>query len=196
MDAVEKMVAQVLAKGQQKVEDYLKKEKNRQFTETQQQLVELEKAAKVTADKSKKALEKDFAQEYSRQETTFRRETLNIKQDYLTKLFEEAITAMNQWPKETYQEFCTQGILQVPDAKNSVVILGEYAKDKLDDTWLAKVNAQKQFPLTFSETFEKKQGGFVVDQEGVEYNFLFSALVNELKETESFTIAEILFKES
>lgn len=196
MDAVEKMVAQVLAKGQQKVEDYLKKEKNRQFTETQQQLVELEKAAKVTADKSKKALEKDFAQEYSRQETTFRRETLNIKQDYLTKLFEEAITAMNQWPKETYQEFCTRGILQVPDAKNSVVILGEYAKDKLDDTWLAKVNAQKQFPLTFSETFEKKQGGFVVDQEGVEYNFLFSALVNELKETESFTIAEILFKES
>lgn len=196
MDPVEKMVSQVLEKGQQQVKEFLANEKKRIEEDELKETTALKESEAETLKKSLRSLEKDYQQELQRQETTSRQETLNIKQDYLAKLFEEAVEVMNNWDQETYQAFCGQGILQVPDFPHSEIILGEYAVGKLDDQWLATINQQKKYPLTFSSQVENKQGGLIVSQSGVEYNFLFSSLVQEIKDSQSFLISEILFKES
>lgn len=196
MDAVEKMVSQVRQKGEAQVAEFLAEEKAKIQVQREKELAELKANEAVTLSESIRSLEKEYQQESQRQVTLSRQETLNIKQDYLGRIFKEAKEMMNQLPKEEYQEFCFKSILQVPDLPQGDIILGEYAKNILDDQWLKKVNEHKKNPLVFSTETAKKQGGFLVDQEGIEYNFLFGSLVAEIKNTESFRLSEILFKES
>lgn len=196
MDAAKRMIQQVLDKGTQEVTTYLTVEKEKIDDQTKKEVQRVLDQEKEAIQKSVKAVEKEYEQYFQRQETSFRQETLHRKQAFLQRLFEEAIEVMNQWDKEQTQAFCTKGMLQVPDCKDAQIILGEQSKNKLDKQWLETINTQKNYPLIFAKETAKNEGGFIVSQKGIEYNFLFSSLVNEIKESESFKVAELLFKES
>ncbi len=196
MEAIEKMVAQVLEKGQIERDAYTEEETQKIAQQEKQELATLQKVEAETLTKNLRSLEKEYQQTMQRHETTSRQATLNMKQDYLAKLFEEAIALMNNWDQETTQAFCAKAITKVPDFPHSELVVGEYSKDFLDATWLEKVNQGKEYPITLSERVERKQGGFIVSQSGVEYNVLYSSLVREIQSADSFSIAEILFKES
>lgn len=196
MDAVEKMVEQILAKGQETTAKHLDKAKKNLHEQLEKDLAEVERAHEENLAKSLRVLEKEHQQHVQRLESLARQEKLSLKQLYLKRLFDEAVTAMNDWPADVTQEFCTKGILAVPDVAGSQVILGQYAKEKLTASWLEAVNAQKKYPLTFAEEVVAKAGGFIVSQGGIEYNFIFESLVQEVQAHDSFAIAEALFQES
>lgn len=196
MEAIEKMVAQVLEKGQIAVGAYLEGETKKIVQQEKQELATLQQLEEETLTKNLRSLEKEYLQIMQRHETSSRQETLNMKQAYLTKLFDEAISLMNDWDKETTQAFCEKAIAKVPDFPHSELIVGEYSKAFLDASWLEKVNQSKEYPITLSQKVERKQGGFIVSQSGVEYNVLYASLVREVQSADSFSIAEMLFKES
>ena len=39
------------------------------------------------------------------------------------------------------------------------------------------------------------QAGFILDKEGVQYNFLYQRLVREIQQREGFKIAQMIFEE-
>jgi len=58
--------------------------------------------------------------------------------------------------------------------------------------WLTALSdATVQWEL--SEEVVPKESGFIVAKDGLDYNFLFSALVEEIQKTEGFKVAEKLF---
>ena len=59
--------------------------------------------------------------------------------------------------------------------------------------FIAKLNAQLRFSLQLADEIINKQAGFMIDDGGVQYNFIFENLIKDIQTTMSFDLAKQLF---
>ncbi|MBL1229509.1 hypothetical protein IW492_09720 [Enterococcus sp. BWB1-3] len=192
MDAIEKIVEQILEKGTREAEAVKKSEVNRIESNFYEQIAALDIQKKQQITKNAELSKKIFRQKQNRQQLEVKQATLNSKQELLGQLFKETTEKMKQWDTETFQQFAS-GMLSKLDLSGEVVFnAGEYSKDKISQTWLDQFATDK-LTLQLSEKIIPKESGFVLAKDGIEYNFLFSTLVQEVQTTEIYKIAEMLF---
>jgi V/A-type H+-transporting ATPase subunit E len=194
MDAIEKIVAQIINKGQEEAAALKKKEIQRIDQEMKAQQTEVIVQEKDLIQKNRQQLNKEFKQKQNRQRLAIRQATLQKKQFYLEQLFAEAVEQMKAWPKAEFQAFVKQTLNQLSLTGNATMILGEASKELLTADWLS-LHTPEQLEIHLSEETAAGEGGFILVQAGIEYNFLFSSLVEEVKMAESFQLAEQLFSE-
>ncbi len=143
--------------------------------------------------KQTEQIQKKFQQQKNRLEVENRQETLKKKQAYLEKLFDEAHTEMVQWPLEEQRAFAA-GVLTKLDIQEGVFIPGGrvdpkvYTKDWLDT--IAK-KQKKQFVLAAPSSV--LEYGFLIEHEGVQYNFLYHDLLMEERRNKGREFMQILF---
>lgn len=193
MDAIEKIIEQILEKGQQEVSALKKAETDRIDREYQEQEEALLLQESKMIEKNQEQTNKAFKQKENRQQLEIKQATLNQKQDYLERLFSESVERMNQWNPIEFQRFVEQIISQLPLEGEANLKLGELSKVKLSSQWLSEHSTEK-LKLRLEDEFLPNVGGFIIAKEGIEYNFLVSSLVQEVKKMESFSIAEMLFQ--
>lgn len=193
MDAIEKIVEQILAKGRMEVSEQKKVEIMRIDQEYQEQEESLYLQEAKLIEKNEELTTKAFKQKQNRQQLDIKQATLNQKQGYLEQLFTEATERMNDWTEVEFQRFVEPIICQLPIKGHANLKLGEFSQNKVSNEWL-----QSHSPEILTLNLEKETipnvGGFIVAKDGIEYNFLFSSLVQEIKKLESFKVAELLFK--
>lgn len=194
MDAIEKIVAQIINKGQEEAAALKEKEIQRIDQEMKAQQTEVIVQEKDLIQKNRQQLNKEFKQKQNRQHLAIRQATLQKKQFYLEQLFAEAVEQMKAWPKAEFQAFVKQTLNQLSLTGNATMILGEASKELLTADWLS-LHTPEQMEIRLSEKTAAGEGGFILVQAGIEYNFLFSSLVEEVKMAESFQLAEQLFSE-
>ena len=73
------------------------------------------------------------------------------------------------------------------------MIPGEKSADILTPAVIAEWNEELPFELIREDFTEKAQAGLIIDDAGIQYNFLFSHLIKEIQETMSAEIAKELF---
>lgn len=193
MDAIEKIVEQILEKGQKEVSDLKKIELERIDQEYQEQAEALLLQENKLIEKNKEQTMKAFKQRSNRQQLEIKQATLNQKQAYLEQLFSEAIERMNHWTEPEFQTFAKQIIAQLTIEGEAQLTLGAFSKGKLSDKWVLDHSSEK-LKLTLDEDVIPNEGGFIIAKEGIEYNFLFASLVQEIQKMESFKLAEMLFQ--
>lgn len=193
MDAIDKIVEQIREEGQKEVEVYQAKEKLRIDEQTQEQLLAINEQEQAQIKKNEQILTKEFKQKSNRQQLDVRQSTLNKKQDYLLELFHQAVKVMEAWTKPEFQDFAEQALSHLVLTGSSQIIMGESSKDFLDAAWVKTFNQKYKTNFILATTVLAHEGGFVVEQEGIEYNFLFASLVREIQEKESSKVAQILF---
>ncbi|MDN6544897.1 MAG: ATPase V, partial [Enterococcaceae bacterium] len=121
-----------------------------------------------------------------------RQDALNKKQAYLNQLFDEVVLKMSEWSAKEFQEFMKAQLGSLELTGKATILLGEYSQTKVTQEWLTALSdATVQWEL--SEEVVPKESGFIVAKDGLDYNFLFSALVEEIQKTEGFKVAEKLF---
>ncbi|MFK4565512.1 V-type ATP synthase subunit E [Enterococcus sp. UD-01] len=194
MDAIEKIVAQIINKGQEEAAALKEKEIQRIDQEMKAQQTEVIVQEKDLIQKNRQQLNKEFKQKQNRQHLAIRQATLQKKQFYLEQLFAEAVEQMKAWPKAEFQAFVKQTLNQLSLSGDATIILGEASKELLTADWLS-LHTPEQMEIRLSEETAAGEGGFILVQAGIEYNFLFSSLVEEVKMAESFQLAEQLFSE-
>ncbi|MGX7262383.1 hypothetical protein [Enterococcus crotali] len=193
MDAIEKIVEQILKKGQTEVSEMKEAEMKRIDREYQEQEEALILQESKIIEKNEEQVNKSFKQKQNRQQLEIKQATLNQKQGYLEQLFTEAVGRMNQWSESEFQLFAQQIIVQLPIEGEVVLQLGAFSKGKLSEQWLL-AHSTDRLTLRLEKEVIPAVGGFIIAKEGIEYNFLFSTLVQEIKKMESFKIAELLFQ--
>lgn len=193
MDAIEKIVEQILEKGQTEIQDFERIEKKRidENTKVQQEALVFQETSLL--QKNEEKAKKEFKQKQNRQQLEIRQGTLNKKQEYLEALFTEAVSSMNAWSEQEFQTFVKQSLAELPIDGEASIVLGELSQGKINQKWLDD-NQLGQLKLVLKTETIVGQGGVVVTQSGIEYNFLFASLVQEIQMQESYTIAEMLFK--
>lgn len=192
MDAIDNIIAEIDRKAAQ--------ERNQQKVEEEGKIIawyekEVAKAKALHEEqltKQSKTLEQKFKQLASRQQMDVRQETLVQKQDYLDQLFEEAYDQMKAWDKEAIQRFAKHN-LKALDLKEAAVLLpaGPKVTEALTKDFIQSLNLS--YPLGLGKGSQTSSAGFLVDVNGVQYNFLFRDLLQEVRNQAGNELSKKLF---
>lgn len=109
-----------------------------------------------------------------------RNQKLSIKQDYIEQVLQETQAKLDAVDEETFKNFA-QGVLSRFEGEGKLtVILGEKSQSLIDEAWLKNVSVPGLDLDLGSETVPE-ESGFVLSGQGVEYNYLFSELIDNAK---------------
>ena len=194
MEAIEKIVEQLNRQADQD---------QRKLKETETARIEQEfqaESAEITADHQKRlekklqTLENNYKQTANRQQVAQKQQILNQKQAILERVFTEAVIQMESRSTKEQQKFAQRALSKLQLQGELVFIPGEKSQSVFTKEWLLEQSQSLTFQLKFSSTKITGQAGFILDKNGVQYNFLYQSLVREIQERDSFVIAQTLFE--
>lgn len=194
MDAIDKIIEEI--NGKADAENQLLRQ-----TETAR-IKEKLAAEKETATKEHdkqlakqiKAVNDKYKQLRSRQQVEVRQGTLKEKQVYLGRLFQQAATEMANWPAAEHRSLAADCLQALPVTEAAVFRAGGGMEPGIfTETWLQETAQNLAYPLTLGAPLEDQAQGFIVDVQGVYYNFLYQDLLNEIRKQDSNQITQKLF---
>ncbi|WP_171301453.1 ATPase V [Enterococcus cecorum] len=193
MSAIENIIEQIESQARSEREAFEKKELARLDEVYQQKFNLLAQDKERQLKKQAQMLDKKYKQLHNRQEVEARQTILNEKQRYLEHLFVQAAEEMAAWSPEQMQDFAQQALASLDLNHEVQFISGEYSKKAYSADFIAKLNAQLPFSLQLADKIINKQAGFIIDDGGVQYNFIFENLIKDIQTTMSFDLAKQLF---
>ena len=144
----------------------------------------------------KTALKQEAKSQYEKEQQTIlnasKKEVLRVKRELLESVFEDVLQVMSTWSGETLRLFIESAIRKLPKHQQTTLTFGEQTVSRLSDEDKHALTSQFTFVHIDEATLSKK-AGFVLKQEGIEYNYLFEALIEDLKEEYSPILARKAF---
>jgi V/A-type H+-transporting ATPase subunit E len=154
--------------------------------------------AKAESEKlaQKEAIDEELQQDYTIRKNTVtiqkRNQTLEHKQTVLAKVIDDVKAQLKQVDESTFQSFLAGVLKQFENQGQVNLVLGEESASLVSQEWVE----QQQIPgleAKVQEDTVKQEAGVLVQKDGVEYNFLFSELVDDMRSELLPTISNELF---
>lgn len=194
MNAIEKIISQMNEAAEQERAALEQEERMKIDQNFEQKRTQVETEHQKQKEKQIELLEKKYRQLRNRQQVEVRQENLNAKQEFLRRLFADAVTEMENWDESEQIQFIKNALYSLPLTGKVAFIAGEKSAAYLSQTLLDEWNNEPPFMMVLSDETVADQAGFLINDQGVQYNFLFSSLVQDIQGTMSFEIANQLFE--
>lgn len=194
MNAIEKIISQMNEAAEQERAALEQEERMKIDQNFEQKRTQIETEHQKQKEKQIELLEKKYRQLRNRQQVEVRQENLNAKQEFLRRLFADAIAEMENWDESEQIQFIKNSLYSLPLTGKVAFIAGEKSAAYLSQTLLDEWNNELPFTMVLSDESIAGQAGFLINDQGVQYNFLFSSLVQDIQGTMSFEIANQLFE--
>ncbi|PCE02961.1 ATPase V [Enterococcus faecium] len=194
MNAIEKIISQMNEAAEQERAALEQEERMKIDQNFEQKRTQVETEHQKQKEKQIELLEKKYRQLRNRQQVEVRQENLNAKQEFLRRLFADAVTEMENWDESEQIQFIKNALYSLPLTGKVAFIAGEKSAAYLSQTLLDEWNNELPFMMVLSDEAVADQAGFLINDQGVQYNFLFSSLVQDIQGTMSFEIANQLFE--
>lgn len=194
MNAIEKIISQMNEAAEQERAALEQEERMKIDQNFEQKRTQVETEHQKQKEKQIELLEKKYRQLRNRQQVEVRQENLNAKQEFLRRLFADAVTEMENWDESEQIQFIKNALYSLPLTGKVAFIAGEKSAAYLSQTLLDEWNNELPFMMVLSDETVADQAGFLINDQGVQYNFLFSSLVQDIQRTMSFEIANQLFE--
>ena len=194
MNAIEKIISQMNEAAEQERAALEQEERMKIDQNFEQKRTQIETEHQKQKEKQIELLEKKYRQLRNRQQVEVRQENLNAKQEFLRRLFADAVTEMENWDESEQIQFIKNALYSLPLTGKVAFIAGEKSAAYLSQTLLDEWNNELPFMMILSDETVADQAGFLINDQGVQYNFLFSSLVQDIQGTMSFEIANQLFE--
>lgn len=141
---------------------------------------------------------KDYYAAYMQKESTANKELANHKQSLVNRVFMQAQKTMEQWSADEFLQFFEDVLEQLELEGEYIITFGELTASKIDKRALKLKYAwshftKSKFHLKFSDATIPNQGGFLMEQIPVEYDFLYSTLIKDIKEQMGAVVLKQLF---
>ncbi|MCL4620137.1 ATPase V [Enterococcus faecium] len=194
MNAIEKIISQMNEAAEQERAALEQEERMKIDQNFEQKRTQVETEHQKQKEKQIELLEKKYRQLRNRQQVEVRQENLNAKQEFLRRLFADAVTEMENWDESEQIQFIKNALYSLPLTGKVAFIAGEKSAAYLSQALLDEWNNELPFMMVLSDETVADQAGFLINDQGVQYNFLFSSLVQDIQGTMSFEIANQLFE--
>lgn len=186
----EQILAKTKTKGQSKLED-AEKISVAKIEESRLTLVEQQKVRKA-------AILKKMANDFDREQQTLknneRNAVLKEKQIILKSVFQQALEKMNGWDEAHFAQFLNGVLAKADDSKAHSIVPGAkslaHFKGKAVQQLLAKYPAVK-----ISEESVPNKAGFILQEGGVDYNYCFDELIEDIKQDFAAELAALAFQD-
>ena len=121
-----------------------------------------------------------------------KKEILQEKRRLLDSVFDEVYSLMSGWSGVTLVQFIQSAVAQLPKQEKITLVLGEATASQLSQEDIHQLTSASE--LEVSQMTLKQKVGFVLQQSGIEYNYLFDALLKDLKQEYSPELAKKAFE--
>ncbi len=179
MDAIDKMIAELDQEAQTKRERLAAAERARISETMARDWAKKESDLQLRAQQAKKQAEKNYQQALNRQASAAKQQQMVKQNEYLTQLFEQAYQQMVAWTPEELQSFAENVLQQLPISGTVTFHAGPEQAAHLDAAWLTA--CQPKLPYQIKEGAPLTEAGFLVDDNGIQYNFTYQVLLDEYK---------------
>ena len=121
-----------------------------------------------------------------------KKEILQEKRRLLDSVFDEVYSLMSGWSGVTLVQFIQSAVAQLPKQGKITLVLGEATASQLSQEDIHQLTNGSE--LEVSQKTLKQKVGFLLQQSGIEYNYLFDALLKDLKQEYSPELAKKAFE--
>lgn len=181
----------------EKVESQAKADFEKEEVQLQAQLKEKTMQLKDRADKEKATIDERGRRELERlkqgYDNDLRNHYLAEKQSLIQSTYQKAIEQLAKLPEDDFLGFILGALAQLPEGKDTEIILGSLSSGQMHEALLAKV--QESYPqVRLASRTLPKQAGFILSQKGMDYNFTFDQLIKEREGELASAISSRVFK--
>ncbi|MGM0275701.1 V-type ATP synthase subunit E [Enterococcus sp. AZ080] len=194
MNAIDNIIRQMNETAEAERAAFEKAEREKIDQQFKIERARLEADDEKQKSKELEEIEKSYRQLRNRQKVEVRQATLNEKQEFLHRLFAEARQELESWPAEDQLSLMFNMVQNLSLSGEVTLLAGEKSAAILTNEVVTKWNQQLPFTLHLSDRRIAKEAGFLIDDQGVQYNFVYSDLVQEVQEQMRFEIAKQLFE--
>ncbi|MDD5066003.1 MAG: V-type ATP synthase subunit E [bacterium] len=197
--ALEDIVKKILSEAEneaRQILDEARKEADKIIRENKQSLQDLEKKEKVRIDQESEEYRKRLVQ---MADLEMRKELLSLKQQLVADVFKIVEDRILSLPREDYQEFIANKIIEIIETGTEEIVLTEKDKERITPDFVEKINSRLKEKLRekgqlkiAGETIPIK-GGFILRSEKVQYNNSVESILKELREKIEPDIVKKLF---
>lgn len=119
--------------------------------------------------------------------------SLNSKQQVLDTLFNGAVDMLTAWSSQEHLSFMQKVLTKYEDA-DLTLKFGNLTREVLTDEDLTHFS--EQFPnVKISEETYPREGGFVLTEDRIDYNYLYTELVDDTRKAINLSVAKEVFGE-
>lgn len=115
------------------------------------------------------------------------------KQEIIDEVFEKSINKLTELSKEQFLNFVKNSILSMNLTGKQTLILNETGLKFVDDSFIDELNKEVKATIALSKTAGNFKGGFILENNGIEINSTYEALVSSLRDELEFEVAKVLF---
>ncbi|MBO0460765.1 MULTISPECIES: V-type ATP synthase subunit E [Enterococcus] len=194
MNAIDNIIQQMNETAEAERAAFEKAEREKIDQQVTSERARLEAEYEKSKARELEEIEKNYRQLRNRQQVEVRQATLNEKQEFLHRLFTEARQELENWSVEDQLSFMFEMVQTLSLSGDVSLFAGEKSAAILTNEVLETWNQILPFTLHLGERTIAKEAGFLIDDQGVQYNFIYSDLVQEVQEQMRFEIAKQLFE--
>lgn len=181
----------VIDQAHERGEKAVERARHRLESEYENQLDDRQEQMTTRFHSDKSAMRKELEQQTQQLQNKRRLLSLEAKQNILTELFASAAQKMNHWSRDEQLTFLYQ-VLNKYQAQNFSIKFGEYTRNQLTDEDIQALYQNFQ-EIHVEEEIFLRQGGFVITKGRIDYNYLYTNLVEASKEDLGLDIASRVF---
>lgn len=122
-----------------------------------------------------------------------RNNKLAAKQEIIDEVFEKSIDKLTKLSKEDFLNFVKNAISSMNLSGKQTLILNEEGLKFVDEAFIDELNKNVDAQIILGETAGNFKGGFILENNGIEINSTYEALVSSLRYELEFEVAKVLF---
>ena len=122
-----------------------------------------------------------------------RNNKLAAKQEIIDEVFEKSIDKLTKLSKEDFLNFVKNAISSMNLSGKQTLILNEEGLKFVDEAFIDELNKNVDTQIILGETAGNFKGGFILENNGIEINSTYEALVSSLRDELEFEVAKVLF---
>lgn len=122
-----------------------------------------------------------------------RNNKLAAKQEIIDEVFEKSVDKLTELSKEEFLNFVKNTISSMNLSGKQNLILNKKGLEFVNADFIDELNSKVDAKITLSETVGNFKGGFILENNGIEINSTYEALVSSLRDELEFEVAKVLF---
>lgn len=163
----------------------------------QAELETAKQEAETEKENRKKQIDERLKREHEISKNTVqvkkRNDVLAVKQRILSDAYSEAYDVLCNMDAKTTQTFLGNVLQQFKQQDHVELVLGEETYSKIEPNWVESLTIDGT-RVTLAEETVKGKAGAVIKKEGIEYNYLFDALIADIKNDIIQSVSQQLFQ--
>lgn len=142
----------------------------------------IERQEAVASENVKRRVDDEGQRKEQSYINTLRNDRLQEKQNLLASVYAQAAESLSGLSVEKFADLVRGALQQLSNSDATELVIGEKSQSQLNQA--AFKGLKKEFPqLSIKHDVLRGEGGFVLSQKGMDYNFTFNKLISENKDT-------------